>query len=149
MVRVNNWRLIIRIQKSEERIRLSTVFGALVVACLPFYTITIGGVGLLMLFGVPLLILSIPTLFSSIRRSRWNLATLLLVGFLAYNILAYICTPYFSLYSLFNYFKITVITLCLYCQNYNQNGFNTKQYHSFFLSSFSSKSRAFGHKNTS
>lgn len=116
----NKKRLVIRIKKSDQPIRLVTIFAFLTVVCQPFHTIQIAGVGLLMLVGLPLLMLSVPALLSRFRRTSWDKATIVLAGFFVYNLFAYLWTPSFSPYSLYNYIKIIAIVMCLYTQAYNK-----------------------------
>jgi len=110
---------IIRIRKHHEKIRFVTLLAFFDVVCLPFHTLTIGGVGLLMLISLPLLVFSIPAILSRVRRTNWDKATILLAGFFAYNLLAYLWTPAFSSYSVYNYVKIIAVVMCFYCQRYN------------------------------
>lgn len=119
-MKVNGKRYVLRLKRNKKNIRLVTVFMFLAVVCLPFHTLTIGGVGILMLIGIPLLVLSMPALLAQLRKKTWDPAMLLLIGFFAYNILAYLWTPTFSAYSLYNYIKIVVIVMCMYCQQYNE-----------------------------
>lgn len=119
IIRRNDQHLVIRIEKGQERVSLAAVFAFLIVVCLPFHTLTIGGVGLLMLLGIPLLLLSIPAFLNCIKRTVWDTAMIILVAFFAYNILTVLWTPSFSGKSLYNYIKIVVIVMCLYCQEYS------------------------------
>lgn len=112
--------VVISIKKNEEGIRLVTFFAFLVVVCLPFHTLTIGGVGLLMLIGLPLLALSGPALLNRLRRTYWDPATILLAGFFGYNLLSYLLSPSYSSSSTYNYIKIISIVMCLYCQEYSK-----------------------------
>lgn len=119
-MKINGKRYVVRIKRNRQEIRPATVFAFFAVACLPFHTLTVSGVGLLLLIGFPLLVLSIPALLSRLDRTAWDPATLLLAAFFAYNILGYLWTPSFSAYSLYNYVKIIVIVMSLYCQAYNK-----------------------------
>lgn len=117
---VKDKRYVIRIKKNTQMIRPAAFFAFLMVVCQPFHTLTFSGVGLLMLVGLPLLVLTVPALLARVRRTSWDRATLVLAGFLGYNILAYAWTPYFSFDSLYNYVKIIMIVICLYCQSYTK-----------------------------
>lgn len=116
----NTRRFVIRIKKNNEKIRLVTWFAFLAVVCLPFHTLQIGGIGLLLLIGAPLLLLSMPVLLAQFKRTSWDSADIFLVAFFAYNVLGYVWTPSFSSYSLYNYVKIIVVVTCMYFQNYNR-----------------------------
>lgn len=111
--------MVLRIKKNTQPLRPIIWFSFLTIVCLPFHTLTLGGIGLLLVIGAPLLLLSAPPLLSLWKRKRWDPAMLLLILFFLYNIFAYLWTPAFSTYSLYNYIKIVVIVMCLYCQTYN------------------------------
>ena len=96
-------RVVIRLKKYEERIRPVTFFAFLVIACMPFSTINVFGMGLLLLIGVPLLGLSVPTLLKCLRKTVWDKATVFLALFFAYGILAYVWAPDPSFGSIYNY----------------------------------------------
>ncbi len=119
-MKINGKRYVVRAKKDGKNIRPVTVFAFLAVLCLPFHTLIISGVGLLMLIGIPLLVLSAAAILSQLRKNAWDPATPLLAAFFAYNILGYLWTPSFSAYSLYNYAKIIAIVMCLYCQTYNR-----------------------------
>lgn len=116
---MSNKRLVLRLKRSPEKIHMAAVAAFLTVLCLPFNTLTIGGVGLLMLTGIPLLALSIPDLLRQLRSNRWDKALLLLLGFFLYNLVAYIWSPSFSVSSVYNYVKVIAVVLCLYCMELN------------------------------
>jgi len=111
---------IIRLKRNEEPIHPSAVFALLAVLCMPFSTISIGGVGLLLLIGAPLLLFSAPDMFKKAQQKVWDKATLLLIGFFAFAIAGYAWTPSFSTYSLYNFLKIILIVACLYSHTYNK-----------------------------
>lgn len=119
ITRRNKGKLVIRIKKSKEKIRLVTIFAFLMIACLPFHTLTIGGMGLLMLLGLPLIVLSLPKLINRMNRTSWDPATITLAAFFGYNLLSYMLSPAFSVDSVYNYVKIIAVVVCLYCQAYN------------------------------
>lgn len=106
-------------KRSSQPLRPVVLFMFLTAVCLPIHTLTFGGVGILMMTGVPLVVFSLPSLLALLQKKRWDPAMLLLIGFLVYNVLAYLWTPTFSTWSLYNYLKIVVIVVCLYCQTYS------------------------------
>lgn len=116
---MSNKRFVLRLKRSPEKIHMAAVAAFLTVLCLPFHTLSIGGVGLLMLTGIPLLMLSIPAFLRQFRSNRWDKALLLLLAFFLYNLAAYIWTPTFSMDSVYTYVKIIVVVLSLYCIDLN------------------------------
>lgn len=116
----NHRRLVIRIKKNKEKIRLVTFFAFLMIVCLPFHTLTIGGMGLLILLGLPLIAFSAPKLGSCLKQTSWDPATILLAAFFGYNLLSYILSPSFSVNSVYTYVKIIIVVACLYCHAYNR-----------------------------
>lgn len=115
----NTKTLVIRLKKNNESLRLVTIFAFLSVVCMPFSTISIGGIGVMLLISIPFLILCIPTLLRCIKKTRWDKATVFLAAFFVYGLLGYIWTPSVSLYSVYNYIKNVMIVMCLYCQSFN------------------------------
>lgn len=111
--------LQVNINKKKEPIRPVAIFAFLMVACMPIHTITVGGIGIFMLIGLPLFALSIPAFLNRLKYTRWDKATLLLVAYFSFNILAYLWAPEYSLNSLYNYTKIIVMVMCLYVQTYS------------------------------
>lgn len=111
---------VIRINKHDEPIRPVVFVAFLMVACMPINSISIGGFGILLLLGVPLLALCVPTLLNRIQNTLWDKATLFLSAFFIYGLIAYIWSPSFRLYSLYNYIKNIMVVMCLYCLSYNQ-----------------------------
>lgn len=111
---------IVILKRDRESIRLSAVFAFLAVVCMPFGTVKIGGIGLMLLISVPMLFLCMPILLSYFRQPVQDNASMLLIAFFACCILGYIWTPYFSRSSLYNFLKIAAIVTCLYCQPYNR-----------------------------
>lgn len=105
--------------ENNDGLRPVTIFAGLMIYSMPIHTITIGGVGLFMLLGLPLLALSVPVLLNRIRHTTWDKATLLLAAYFIYNVLAFLWAPEYSLRSLYNYLKIIVMVMCLYTQKYN------------------------------
>lgn len=118
-MKINEKRYVLRIKINKERIRMVTMFAFLAVLCLPFYTLKIGSIGLLMIIGGPLLLLSIPALTVQLKKT-WDSAQFFLVAYFCYNLLSYLWTPLFSVSSFYNFIKIVAIVLCLYCQDYNE-----------------------------
>ena len=115
----NNRRFVIRIKRNRQSVRLVTLVAFLLVVCLPFHTVSVFGIGLLMLLGVPLLLLSFPTLLSRLRRTFWDRATVFLACYFGYNLLAFAWTPVFSANSVYTCVKVIIVVMCLYCQTYN------------------------------
>lgn len=107
------------IKKNTEPIRPVAIFAFLMVLCMPIHTITIGGIGIFMLIGLPLFALSIPAFLNRLKYTIWDKATLVLAAYFFFNILAYLWAPRYSLNSLYNYIKIIVMVMCLYVQPYS------------------------------
>lgn len=106
---------VILIKRNEERIRPAAFFAFLMVVCMPFHTLTIAGIGLLLLIGIPLLIFCSPVLADDLSRKMWDKAAVLLALFFIFGVAAYVWSPDFTFYSLYNYFKKIMVVLCLYC----------------------------------
>lgn len=105
---------------SKCKIRPAAFFSTLAVICMPFSTISIAGVGILLLIGGPLLYFCIPSLISRLKRKKWDKATVLLTLFFIYGLLGYVWAPSFNVSSVYNYIKNVLIVMCLYCQKYNE-----------------------------
>lgn len=108
-----------RIKKNTEIIRPVTLFAFLMIVCMPIHTITVGGVGIFMLIGIPLLVMSVPAVLNRLKSTTWDNATLLISAFFIYNILAFLWAPEHEFKSIYNYVKIIAVVLCLYCQQYS------------------------------
>lgn len=118
MLKRNN-RMILHIKPNPEKIHMAAFFAFITIVCLPFHTLTIGGIGLLMITSIPMFAATIPAFVNRLKSYHWDKAIVLLMGFFAYNLLAYAWTPTFSLDSIYTYIKIIVIAMCLYCMELN------------------------------
>lgn len=106
---------VVIFKKLDESISLAAYFAFLLVVCMPFHTLAIAGVGLLLLIGIPLLLFCSPTLAAGMKRKLWDKATVFLVLFFAYGLVTYTWSPEFTVHSLYNYIKKVVVVMCLYC----------------------------------
>jgi len=95
--------------KSQKQI---TFFLFLTAACVPFATVDIAGIGVLLFFTVPLLILVVmPMLKSKLVVSKPGVMLFL---FLCYGIMASLWSPSFSTSFLYQYVKVVLLIICIY-----------------------------------
>ena len=101
-----------------DSVRVVALFSFIVVMCLPFITISIAGIGLLLIIGIPFLLLSLPAIARKMQKP--DMATMLLLLFVMYGVIGYMWTPNFSMGALYGYIKNATIMMCFYCQVYSK-----------------------------
>ena len=102
---------VIRIKRREKHISPAVLFAFLLTVCIPFQTVAVGGVGLLLLLGIPLLVFCSPVLGRAACRKTWDKAAVYLILFFIDGMAAYIWSPGFSGDSVYNYLKKVLIYL--------------------------------------
>lgn len=97
----------------NKGISLKGVFAAAVVACVPFMTVRVAGMGGLLLFlGIPLLLLSLIDLFQN-RKLEFTKEKTPIISFFVYGLCACLWTTGLSGDTFYTYIKVIVIVFCL------------------------------------
>ncbi len=103
------------IRQHKQRISLVAIFTGLTIIAVPFSIIAIGGTGILMYTGVPLILLSIVVFFNGTRRKEIIKPVKLLLIFLLYDLFSYAWSPGQPTV----FIRTTLVVVCIMVNYYN------------------------------
>ena len=102
----------------KNRITFAGIVSALIIFCLPFCTISIAGIGLLFLLGLPLLALTFINVFNDYWHKPVKEYAAWLFVFFAYSFLSMLWAPDVSSNTVYTYVKVFCVTICLVTNEY-------------------------------